>query len=222
MTKPSKLVSSGMQLELCLKNPTPHSSPASEVKPEVPPAPPLPDGMESSVVGRNGRVYYLKSGAHKRHELYPTWKSMRERCLRPTHKDFTRYGGRGITICERWNNFETFVSDMGPRPTSKHSIDRIDGNGNYEPKNCRWATQFEQMQHTNRNRFLTKDGETRTASEWARKLNMSPKLICERKLRGWSDEQVLSPVKLPPGNGKRAWATKLRNIQERAALQRLR
>jgi hypothetical protein len=83
---------------------------------------------------------------------YRTWQSIRNRCLTPSSTGFPRYGGRGITICDRWNVFENFLADMGERPTPSHSIDRLDNAKGYSRENCRWATRDQQA----RNRSSTK------------------------------------------------------------------
>src|SRR5215471_1725927 len=75
---------------------------------------------------------------------YHSWIGMRSRCSDPNHQGYKDYGGRGISVCERWSKFEHFYADMGPKPSSNHSIDRIDNNGNYEPSNCKWSTPKEQ------------------------------------------------------------------------------
>lgn len=93
-----------------------------------------------------------KHGMYKSPE-YNSWDAMIQRCRNPLGKKYHHYGGRGITVCERWlNSFDDFYADMGPKPTPKHSIDRIDNDGNYEPGNCRWATQSEQNFNTRRSR----------------------------------------------------------------------
>lgn len=78
---------------------------------------------------------------------YRTWQSMINRCTKPNVKAFNHYGGRGITVCERWREFTNFFEDMGRNPSPKHSIERIDVNGNYEPSNCKWATHIDQARN---------------------------------------------------------------------------
>lgn len=80
----------------------------------------------------------------KRTPEYGVWMQMRRRCNSQTAERYHDYGGRGIKVCERWGTYAAFIADMGPRPASGYSIDRIDNDGNYEPSNCRWATQKQQ------------------------------------------------------------------------------
>jgi hypothetical protein len=80
--------------------------------------------------------------------IYKTWRSMKHRCFNSNNKYYKHYGGRGITVCERWlESFINFYNDMGPKPTPLHSIDRIDVNGNYDPSNCKWSTSSEQQKN---------------------------------------------------------------------------
>ncbi len=86
---------------------------------------------------------------------YSAWGNMRNRCFNPKNQAYADYGGRGITVCERWNKFENFLADMGPRPHPKYSLDRYpNNNGNYEPGNCRWTTKSEQNKNTRKHRAI--------------------------------------------------------------------
>lgn len=113
-------------------------------------------GNESTIKGemlRRGKSLScgcLRSEGHKSHggrysPEYTIWSGMIQRCTNPKRKGYQNYGGRGIKVTERWRRFENFIADMGQRPSSKHSIDRIDNNGDYCPQNCKWSTQKEQI-----------------------------------------------------------------------------
>ena len=102
----------------------------------------------NSRAGTEKRVKHGHARAVNRHPLYSTWNSMKDRCRNPRNPKYRLYGGRGIRVCSRWEDFVAFLADMGTKPSPKHSIDRIDNDGNYEPGNVRWATPHQQ----NRNR----------------------------------------------------------------------
>jgi hypothetical protein len=113
------------------------------------------------------------------------------RCVNRSHFAYQQYGGRGITVCQEWIKFDGFYKDMGDRPSSSHSIERIDTNGNYEPSNCRWATAREQARNRRNNRHISIDGETHCISEWAEKLDIKNTTIRERLNRGWTEREAL-------------------------------
>lgn len=125
---------------------------------------------------------------------YKTWVSMIERCEKPTCPCYRNYGGRGITVCERWHIFDLFLRDMGVRPSRGHSIERLDNNGNYEPANCEWATVKEQSRNRRSNSRLTLHGKTMCVTDWAITLGIPPTTIWSRMARGWSVERMLTTV----------------------------
>jgi hypothetical protein len=117
---------------------------------------------------------------------YSSWAAMKQRCLNPNSDAYRRYGGRGITICERWkDSFENFLTDMGPKPTPQHTLDRHpDNDGNYEPSNCRWATRFEQSQTRGNAYQIEHDGRIWTTRELANQLGVELELFRGRVKRG--------------------------------------
>jgi hypothetical protein len=121
---------------------------------------------------------------------------MKQRCNDPGHRAFKNYGGRGISIHPAWMDFATFRDDIlceiGPCPSPKHELDRIDNDGNYQPGNIRWATASEQCNNKRSNRLLTLNGESHTVIEWSRILNMNVWTLWQRLQMGWSDERALT------------------------------
>ena len=134
---------------------------------------------------------------------YVPWCAMKQRCADPNRSNFKFYGGRGITVCERWrSSFENFLADMGPRPSPKHSIDRIDNDGNYEPSNCRWATQREQCRNTRGAPLIEAFGERLTAAEWSDRTGIAASTIISRRSRGVRGDLILSRASLPTAKGR--------------------
>jgi hypothetical protein len=123
---------------------------------------------------------------------YRAWENMKSRCSNPNSTGYDSYGGRGISFCERWRVFESFVEDMGAKPSPKHSLDRIDVNGDYCPENCRWATPQEQSINKRNNRLLTLRGESMRIDEWADRLGVRANTIACRLHRGWNEEDALT------------------------------
>lgn len=128
---------------------------------------------------------------------YSSWLHARARCYQTSHLCYPQYGGRGIAVCDRWrDNFAAFLQDMGRKPSPKHSIDRINSDGPYEPGNCRWATQREQMNNVRYNLRLTLNGETRTLADWARRVSVPYDTLKSRLYAGWSVQDTLTtPVR---------------------------
>lgn len=127
-----------------------------------------------------------------RHHLYRTWIGLMVRCYTTNRDAYKDYGGRGITVCDRWrNSFDDFVADMGPRPPG-HSIDRKDVNGHYEPDNCRWATPKEQARNKRNTQTFTHEGITYKVADLAEQHGLPWRTVSERVKRGCSMEEILS------------------------------
>lgn len=126
---------------------------------------------------------------------YNIWDSMLQRCNNPKRKDYPRYGGAGITVSERWQEFSNFLADMGERPPGL-TLDRIDSKLGYSRENCRWATVTEQNRNQKSNRFFTHNGMTKCMSEWAEYAGMKATTFETRIRKGWSLEDAISkPVR---------------------------
>lgn len=121
------------------------------------------------------------------------WSSLKGRCYNPRNARYSLYGGRGIRVCDRWlQSFENFYADMGLKPSPKHSIDRIDVNGDYEPSNCRWVIQKEQMRNMRRTQWVEYGGICLSLAEWSEQLGLNAKRVDTRLARGWSIEDAFT------------------------------
>lgn len=159
-------------------------------------------------MGRRRRRELEHHGASRTPE-YRVWTGVIKRCENPRMESYPRYGGRGIRVCPAWRvSFIAFLRDMGPRPSPKHSLDRINNDGNYEPGNCRWATPEEQMRNTSDNRLLTWRGETHTVTEWAEITGLPRVTISQRFHRGWSVERCLTIPRGAAPRGRYGWGRK--------------
>ena len=131
---------------------------------------------------------------------YKAWKAMIQRCQNPQNPNWPDYGARGIRVCESWSEFKVFLTDMGKRPSARHSLDRVDNNKGYEPRNCRWATKTQQSRNQRSNRVLAYKGVTRTVAGWAQVLGIKASTISSRLQRGWSVTRALGTPVSSRGN----------------------
>lgn len=139
---------------------------------------------------KGGRHGHCSNGRSTR--TYRIWGGMLTRCRDPNSPPFKWYGGRGITVCERWLSFDNFLTDMGEAPPGL-SIDRINVNEGYNPDNCRWATDIEQHRNRRDNVFIEHNGVRATISEWAERTGLSRGTIRDRLLTGAATDAVLDP-----------------------------
>ena len=140
------------------------------------------------------------SGKQRPTPEYGAWRGMIFRCVHPSAECYADYGGRGISVCQRWlDSFDAFVDDMGPRPSSKHSLDRIDNESGYSPENCRWATMRVQTRNRRSNHWITIEGVTRVITDWAEAVGINRETVYTRIRRGWPPEAAI----LTPAGGRR-------------------
>lgn len=126
--------------------------------------------------------------------LYAVWHAMLTRCRKATDVAYPLYGGRGISVCERWRgSFEAFAKDMGERPNGA-TLDRIDVNGNYEPSNCRWATPKQQARNRRHHRQVTWRGKTQPMAAWAEEVGISKRCLEHRLNAGWAIDDALTKM----------------------------
>lgn len=126
---------------------------------------------------------------------YATWSGIRQRCLNPKNDNFHNYGGRGIKMCDRWrDSFSDFLLDMGAKPSPRHSIERIDNNGDYCKENCRWATHPEQCRNKRINRFIEYNGVRYILSDLAKLLGIKRRTLAGRVYRGLSIDEIIKPI----------------------------
>ena len=149
-----------------------------------------------------GYVYCSKNCASFKHGAnknktpeYGSWCAMKNRCNNPKHKAYARYGGRGITCDITWEDFNTFLKDMGKKPDPKMELERIDNNKNYCKENCRWATHKEQTRNRGgkrATRLYNFDGKTMCIADWAKEVGISPQSMQKRLNNNWPLEKAFS------------------------------
>lgn len=137
----------------------------------------------------------VRTCRHFNHRLYHVWQDMKQRCSNPNSQYYHRYGGRGISVCEEWADYDAFFRwAMKSGYQSGLTIDRIDNDGNYEPSNCRWATPMENTNNRANTRRVTFQGQTHTLTEWAEITGIPRRTIRYRYEAGKAPEDILNTV----------------------------
>jgi site-specific DNA-cytosine methylase len=135
---------------------------------------------------------------------YRAWQTMRLRCHEPTNPAYKDYGGRGIEVCERWRDSpQAFLDDMGPKPSPKHEIDRIDNSKGYSPENCRWVTRSENSRNRRSNRWIEYHGQRKTIAEWSEITGIPHDTLIKRLEAGWDAARTIETPKRPMRSPRR-------------------
>lgn len=154
-------------------------------------------GCKTKEILRQHRTLHghSKGGNSRGTPTYITWHSMIQRCEYKGHKSYADYGGRGVSVCDRWHDFSHFLADMGMRPAGT-TLGRIDNEGSYEPGNCRWETASQQARNRRSNTLIACNNSTRTLQEWSEITNIPRDTLSHRLRSGWKVERALSqPVR---------------------------
>lgn len=149
--------------------------------------------MQAHIVSPEGEIV----NSNFRHgmcgsDVYSTWNSMIGRCTNPKYDSWNNYGGRGITVCDRWLLFDNFYEDMGDRPLPGLSLERVDNDAGYSPENVVWANSNTQARNKRNTLFLSLNGKRKSLAEWAEITGFKPMTIRKRMVSGWSDEETLT------------------------------
>lgn len=149
-----------------------------------------------NVLKRKDAFKRCRHPGHSYTSEYRSWGGMIDRCFNPKNAAYENYGGRGITVCDRWkSDYRLFFEDMGKKPSRDHSIDRIDNDGPYSPENCRWATMKEQHKNRRCSFYVLNGGERLYLPELARQTGIKRQTLRNRLERGWSfEEAIKTPV----------------------------
>lgn len=163
------------------------------------------------------RGKYIIHGQACNNKPSPEWRAWFgafSRCYNKYNPSYKRYGGRGIKVCSRWKeSFQNFFDDMGPKPSPKHSLDRVNNNGDYSPDNCRWSSAKEQQNNRSNNRLISFNGKTKTLTAWAEEVGVRRDTLWRRiVVQEWSIERALTTATIPP---------KLRRTKQRDNLPKL-
>lgn len=151
-------------------------------------------------LGKTQSCGCLKTDTHTKHGdiaslEYHAWRSMRSRCTNESNRHYANYGGRGIKVCQRWEVYENFLSDMGRKPTKTHSLERNDNDGDYTPENCKWATKSEQTRNRSVSVWIEYGGKKMLVQDWATELGLPYTTLYSRIRNGWTVERAFNTPK---------------------------
>lgn len=142
-----------------------------------------------------GKLIHGSAKRNNESKAYISWKHMRQRCNNPNDKNYPYYGGRGISVCARWDSYENFINDMGECPETLE-LDRINCNGNYEPENCRWADRITQVNNRRNCEVYAYNGKELNLKQWAKEVKISYTTLVDRIKSGWDFEKAIeTPAK---------------------------